>query len=215
MVIILTLTSVAVQISKYYFGHGRLYGLVDEFDADLEGNIPTWYASSSLLICSILLALIAIDKKIKRGNYIVHWAFLSIIFLLMSLDEAASIHELSIIPLRDALGVGSFLYLSWVIPGIASVVIFLILYMKFFRDLPRSTQPLFLVSAFLYIFGAIGMEMIGGYYSEMHGLRSDITYMIIANLEEFFEMAGIAVFIYALLTYMSSQVSELEIHIEK
>ncbi len=206
--------SIAVQVSKYYLGHGRLFGFIDEFDVDLEGNIPTWFTSSLLLICSILLASIAGDRKNKRDRYALHWAILSVIFLLMSLDEAASIHELTIEPLRDALGTRSFLFFPWVIPGTAFVIIFLITYRKFIFDLPGYTRRLFILAGALYLLGVIAMEMISGYYADKHGIRGDMVYMILVNLEELLEMSGIVVFMHALLTYMSSQISEIQLRIQ-
>ena len=47
------------------------------------------------------------------------------------------------------------------------------------------------------------MEMVGGYYLTFYG-KHNITYAILMTIEEFLEMLGIVVFIYALLSYMSS-----------
>ena len=42
----------------FYLDDDELYGLIDFFDFDIEGNIPTLYSAVSVLFCSALLALI-------------------------------------------------------------------------------------------------------------------------------------------------------------
>ena len=75
-----------------------------------EANIPSWYASSTLLLCSILLAMIACGKKRAGDSYLMHWSALSVIFLFLSLDEAAMIHEMTIKPLQTHFNASGFLY---------------------------------------------------------------------------------------------------------
>ena len=41
-----------------------------------------------------------------------------------------------------------------------------------------------------------------------------MTYAMIATVEEFFEMQGIVVFIYALMSYMSSDLKEVRVRID-
>ncbi len=48
--------------------------------------------------------------------------------------------------------------------------------------------------------GALGVEMIGGSYRSGYGL--DLTYGIIATVEEMFEMTGIVIFSYALMDHI-------------
>ena len=46
--------------------------------------------------------------------------------------------------------------------------------------------------------GAIGVELIGGRYLELHGVEN-LTYAMITTVEESLEMAGVIIFIWALL----------------
>ncbi|WP_238178428.1 hypothetical protein [Calothrix sp. 336/3] len=75
------------------------------------------------------------------------------------------------------------------------------MFSKFIINLPRKTRSNFLVAGLIYLSGAIGCELIGGYIldSRMRG----IFYLIIITLEESLEMLGIAVFIYGLLSHIS------------
>ncbi len=72
---------------------------------------------------------------------------------------------------------------------------------------------LFVVSGLTYVLGAIGLEMIGGLRVDVHG-SDDLVYLLIVTCEEFLEMLGIVIFIYALLSYMGEHLKELRIVIE-
>src|SRR5256885_4802293 len=94
------------------------------FDLDAEANIPTWFSSALLLMCAMLLAANAAAKWKTRDRYTIHWIVLSVIFLYLSVDETAIIHEMSIKPLRSMLHPTGLLYEAWIIPGIVATVAF-------------------------------------------------------------------------------------------
>ncbi len=56
--------------------------------------------------------------------------------------------------------------------------------------------------------GAIGVEAISGKQASLHGEQNS-TYNLIITVEELLEMAGVIVFIYALLDYISRQFTKL------
>jgi len=214
VVVCLTLASLAGQYSKYILGHDTLKGFVRLSDVNHEANIPTWYSSSALLFCSLLLARIASAKKIEGAGYVVHWSALSLIFAFLSLDETASIHEMGTIPLQSMLSANGFFYFAWIIPGAGFVLIVVLAYLRFLAHLPRPTRRLFLAAGALFVGGAIGVEAFGGRHIFLYGGHS-MTYAMIVTLEEFLEMLGIVVFIYALTSYMSSHIKDLRDGIEE
>ena len=69
--------------------------------------------------------------------------------------------------------------------------------------LPARERRWFLLSAALYVGGAVGMEMINGKFHETYG-RRNVPYHLLTALEETLELAGVTVFTYALLTYLMS-----------
>lgn len=212
VVVFLTLASIAGQFFKYFLGHDHVLGLVPLFDLNQEQNIPTWYSSSTLFFCGILLALIAYSKTMQSASYFLHWSVLSIIFFYLSLDEAISIHERTSEPLRSALNVSGFLYYAWVIPGAALVLIFVLAYVKFLIDLPRKTRLQFLVAGTLFVGGALVTEAVSARHADLYGTE-DMTYEMITTGEEFLEMIGVVVFIYALLSYLRTYVRDAQVHI--
>ena len=67
-------------------------------------------------------------------------------------------------------------------------------FLKFFFRIPIKMRLNFFLAATIYIGGSIGVENIGGYYTELHGENTQ-GYSIIATLEESREMAGVILFI--------------------
>lgn len=172
------------------------------FSVSSEGKIPTWYSSSTLLVCSILLAIISADNSRKQRPYSTHWIVLTLTFALMSLDEATSMHEKFSGPMRSLFDTSGPLLFAWVIPGLTFVFVFGLFYLKFLTYLSPRTRNLFLLSGAIYILGVLGMEMVGSAYFDIRG--ADLRYGIIASVEEVFEMSGIALFIFALLDYLKA-----------
>ena len=62
----------------------------------------------------------------------------------------------------------------------------------------------------IYIGGAIGCELIGAYYAEICGTQN-MAYSMIVTVEESLEMAGLILFIWALLKYVADNYKELQI----
>ncbi|PSN13746.1 hypothetical protein C7293_14680 [filamentous cyanobacterium CCT1] len=199
----LTLTgaiSAYFWVSEFSFPSSEwFYGL---FSLDEELNIPAWYSSFMLLAASALLAVITATKRADR--YFSYWKNLSLIFLFLSLDEAFSFHEILIIPaLRETFNFLPIFFHTWVVFGIPVVIFLGFKYLRFFLNLPGRTRSLFLLAAALYVFGALGMEMVNGLLRVYFGQFAVSTTAAIV-LEELLEMAGTATFIYALLVYLSS-----------
>ena len=184
--------SLLTQIKKSYI---RLFSL------DLEANIPTWFSSCLLFLCSALLTLIAVAVRTTKGRYFFHWGMLSAIFLYMSLDETAIIHEMAIKPVRALLHTTGYLYYAWVIPAGVILIILGVVYLKFLADLPSSIRWLFVTAGVVYVGGLMGLESVTGRLAERYG-EGSLTYQLVSSIEEFFEMVGLVIFIYALLKYL-------------
>lgn len=203
----LLLAHVVVVFVTLLSGHDSIHGLIPLFHFGGESNIPTLYSSVALLICSMLLFLIAVNHK-KNGSPYFYWMGLALLFLLLSIDETASIHEKSGAPVRALLKTSGLLYYGWMIPyGIAAVVV-AALYIRFLLRLPRKTMFLFILSGVIFVVGAVGFEMLGGWRHEAQGINNALYYLFV-TFEELFEMFGIVIFIYALLAYIGDVFGDL------
>jgi len=185
--------------------HNLIYGLIPQFDFDMENNIPTYFSSVNLLICALLVFSIYQSHKKRNMFDSRYWFFLSILFLYLSIDESASIHEMLIRPMRDSFNLSSgWFFYPWVIPAIIICFILALFFLKFYLSLPSRYRFLFGLAAALFIGGAIGMEIIDGFVvAGTSGVN--LTTRLLITLEETLEMAGVIIFIYALIDYMKSE----------
>lgn len=181
--------------------------LMQSFYLDVEGNIPTYYNVVLLIIPSALLFAIAASKNFLKDKFRYQWYALAFVFLLLSIDEAASLHERLIKPMRQFSDAGGIFYFAWVIPGIVAVILFGLVFLMFFLHLDRKFKVLFFISLGIYIGGAIGGEMVSGYYAANLGLKN-FTYAVVASLEESVEMIGASMIIYSLLVYIKEYLPE-------
>lgn len=207
---LLVLTSIGLQLIATWTGHTSLYGIVRIFNVDNECNIPTFFSTLLLLFAALLLVIITVVEKNRTASHVLYWTTLSIVFFCMAIDETCSFHErlcrLTVKLLGDV-NHGIF-YFAWVIPGMALVLVLALFFLRFLLHLPPKTRRAFLMAAILYLGGAIGFELIGGRYVELHR-SGNLTYTMIATVEESLEMAGVIVFIWALLVYIAGNYKEV------
>lgn len=173
--------------------------VVELVHVDHEQSIATWFSAAVLLLNSVLLAAISSTKAAVGDKYVAYWLGLSVIFLILSVDEVAGFHDRASILLWPVFRTSGIFAFFWVIPGSVLVLLFVLAYLRFFFALPRRVKWLFLAAGGLYVGGALGVEMVGGY---MHSEGADERWKQLAALaEEFLEMTGASVFFYALTGY--------------
>jgi hypothetical protein len=175
--------------------------LVRVFNINRESSIPTWYSSALLLGCSAVLGIIAAAKRVAHEPYTIHWTALALIFLYMSIDETASIHEKFTEPLQVVLNPTSHLYFAWVIVAVPLVVIFALAYLKFLFHLPPRVRNLFALAGVIYVGGALVVESISANQWYWDGGTS-LLYSAMGTLEELFEMFGTILLLYILLYHI-------------
>lgn len=200
--LVLFLLSVVGQLLLRPTQPAHVQGIITMFNSAAEGNMPTYYSSMLLLIAALLLFVVTIMERATKSKYVPNWAFLTVGFIYLSMDEMLVLHEsisLFIRAVTDYSGEG-VLKSPWVILGTITVAVIFLMFIKFITHLDRKTRYLFLIAGALYVSGAIGFEIIENLYADAHG--QELIYSMLQNLEEGMEMAGIIVFISALLGYI-------------
>jgi hypothetical protein len=207
----------ALQAGRFMLERDYAPALIRLFDVDREGNVPTWFSALALLLCAGLLVLIASSSREQGHPYARHWAALAVIFVGLSLDEAASIHEMSIVLVREILGgrgaldqVGGALlrrflgvsgaqYFAWVIPAVVAVGVAGLSYLPFLRHLPAPTRTGIIMAGLIYFGGALGVELAGAWVADRLG---QVAYVVAAGIEEALEMTGTVFFARVLASYL-------------
>ncbi len=100
--LLLMLLNFSANIYGHYYDGDQIWPVSRQFDFSEEGNFANWYQSVTLLFCSVLL--LANAAAVNRGApFRKHWIGLALVFLLVSIDEAAQVHETTVSPLLSLL----------------------------------------------------------------------------------------------------------------
>jgi len=211
---LLTFASVAGQVARYTVNHGHYHWYTALFDLNREANLPNTYQALIILVAAVQLSIISVQKFKTRDRWRLSWLGLSLIFYVLALDENCSLHEQCQEPLRAWLHATGLFYFSWVIAGLGFVVIVGLIFLPFVINLPPRTRWRVIVSGGIYVFGALVMEMLDGAFAFKRGSENLLSYQLLSNVEELFEMIGMSMFIVTLLGYMTEHVPQVAVFVK-
>ncbi|QSA98587.1 hypothetical protein [Methylococcus sp. EFPC2] len=184
---LLVLLNLAGLAAKFHWNVAPDHGWVALFDLDRERNVPSVFSTGLILYCAALLALMG---RGTPGKNRLAWLGLACIFAFLALDELVSLHERLIEPVRAGLHASGIFYFAWLIPYGLAVVLLGLAYLRFLMGLPHSLRRTLIVSATVYLSGAVGLELLGGAYLESLHDAHNLPYELLTTLEESLEMAG-------------------------
>ncbi len=201
------------QIARFAFGHDYQLGFASRLYLGAEASIPNWLSTILLLACAAALLAIGRASAVDAR----YWNGLGIVFVALSIDEAAALHDLAspffnrtFVWLGGAIG-GPFAALArkpnygWEIPGLAFAAAVGMLYLRFLARLPARTRRLFVAAGIIYVSAAVGIDFVEGWYSGLHG-PNDPVFVMLVTAEETLEMVGASLFLYALLAFAESSI---------
>jgi len=203
----LLLAGVISHSLKYDFD--RLPALYRWLNTDGEKNFPAAFSSGLLSICSVLTLLIAVHKSLIKDRFTLYWGGLSLLFAALAADEWLSFHEQMSDVIRPLLPVSGIFHFAWILAGMAFLAVVGLIYWRFLINLPPRYRRWFVLSAVVFVTGAIGMEMLGGYYADTHQQWNRNIWLGLTTVEEGLEMFGVIIFIRALLSYIQDFVGEV------
>jgi hypothetical protein len=170
------------------------------FDINRESNVPTWFSSVELLLGAAGLAWIAHGCRALGRPFARHWGFLALVFAFLSMDEVAMVHDTISGMITARIDTGGVLRYAWVVPYGVAVLALGACYLRFFWHLPLRSRALFALAATLYVGGALGFEMISGWWESHHA--GGVASLTLTSIEETGEMLGSATFVYAVSDYV-------------
>lgn len=196
LVVFLILAHFGVVWLDRTFRNGFTHWLLPLFNLDVEGNIPSVFATGLWLINAALFFLIWKAQRFhSRRPWF--WLFLSGLFCFLALDELSSIHEELVPSLRSALGASGLFSFAWIIPYGFGVMLLAMLFIPVARKMDPRVLFWYGAAAMIFVAGSIGLEMCEGKYLENH--PRDMSYFYLMTAEESLEMAGLAMLAYASL----------------
>ena len=175
-----------------------------KFYFDSKFNFPSFFNTFLLLMVSAILYYVYLSYARKHFREF-KWLWLSILFMLMAMEENLSIHFL----------LGSFQpdYKVWVIPILIALVLLTAYFGRLAYILPQRIAIGFFVSGAVYITGAIILEFIGARVQDTFGQWS-LIYAGTSSLEETLEMLGLILFIGYLLEYIKLEFHSVNLTVE-
>jgi len=195
------------------------------FFVDREMGVPAWFSTILLFVAGERLWRIASAEKAAGSRWSRHWRLLSVTFVYLSLDELTEIHEQAILPVRAVLHTSGVLTFAWVVVAVPLVAVFGLVYLRFLRAQSSVLRWTFVLSAVVYLGGAVGMEMAGSPLYDAAAVPvvttvvtdggapqvaetvavHDVPYAFVVGLEEGLEMLGALLFLGAVTTALAQR----------
>ena len=202
---LITIHSIILGI-YYYIGDPKTFDFIRMFDLDMERNIPTLFSSLLLTIAAFCFYLLSLcPDKLNERKY---WFGLSLVFIFLAFDESAKIHEKLGDFTENFVDATGYLHYPWVLGYSILVLVLGILYMKFFWKMSKKLFWSFMLSAFIFLLGAVGFELLGANESSQHGTES-VLYSVLYTIEETLEMFGVIFLIWILLGILEKRKVEV------
>lgn len=193
-------------------GHNSIYGLRPTFDVSLERTIPAFFSSVMLLFSGALLLLMATCHRRRGERFPRLWQLLGLVFVYLAIDESVGFHEKLSEPMSLIVSNRGPLHFTWVAAAIPLLCFLGLVYFRALWALPSRTRWQVILAGGMFVGGAVGLEMLGGWYIQTHS--RDLVYHGFSAVEESLEMFGVIVFIRALLEYLGRQFPDSQIWID-
>jgi hypothetical protein len=178
------------------YGKDSALGELSAIDLNSENALGEWWSVLQLMLAA---ALLAINGRVEPNRqWKPYWFVLAAMFVFLSFDESAQVHErvMGFLPSRTG-----FLMFTWIIPyGIICLAIGFF-YLPFVVALPPPIRRRVILAGGLFIAAALGMEAVGGHCATTQ--NAACWQLVIA--EEGGETIALTLFVLALLALLRSR----------
>lgn len=179
------------------------------FNFATEANVPTYYNTILIFLAAQSFYLLAkrdtsLDKAIRTYLFT-----LTGVFVFLSIDELAGIHEWFSYGLPEHLGIGGegIFKFAWIIPYGIVLIVFGLYSLKFLKSLELSRTIKYIGAGALYLMGVFVMEALGGWFVDKNnGIETLSYYLYFTTPEETFEMLAMIWIIHTNLVVVTKEV---------
>lgn len=178
-------------------------------DVDAEVSFNNWYSLLLHYTCFLLLTLIGAQKLAAKDRSGYQWLILALVFLFLSSDEALSIHEKIAVFINHFWHFSGWFFYSWIIPWFILTVVGFISFIPWLRAIPGRIRWQMIIAAVVFVTGAVILESAGSKLFTLGFGKESWPYRVETNFEEGMELAGLVLFIDALLRYQVATASRL------
>jgi hypothetical protein len=203
--VLIPLTGIVLDFYLKNGGSTAVEGIRNLTYPDAEGNVFVWY--SSIILASIGFGFLLIAAA-TRGTGRSIWPFIvmAAIAFLLSLDEAAYLHE-RLSNFASALGLTSGFVYQWVLIAVPIAVAVGLLLLWLARALDPVLRRRLLIAGIVFLAGAVGGEIFGGIIVKVDlGMTSEVknaVHGIEILVEETLEILGAILGLRAVLAHLN------------
>ena len=190
------LSLVLLRITPFEVLRDPASPVVQLIDVRAESNLPTWFAVVLLASAAVAHALVGVLAG-RAGAPARPWYAVATLLGLLSIDEAAAVHErLEVLGLELGGGSGA-LHFAWLLPGGVVGLAVLAVTVRLYLLLPRPSGILVLGGVVAFLAAAFGLEAVGG--AILDGRGDGALYILVSHLEELVEALATCVLLLAAL----------------
>ena len=179
-------------------------------DVGDEVSLATWFQTLVFILAAVVL-VVGGSRATQRREPRRGWWFLAWVMVLLSIDEAVSIHERLGSALREVLDTSGILYYIWVIPAVLFAAVVALVQLGWLRSLPVSTRRLVVLAGVIFVLGAAGFELLASTGDEANGTET-LTSVTFSAVEELMEMIGLSLFVVVLIDHLGGQRVSVLLH---
>lgn len=206
LLIVLTIVIVSLHIFLKYVSivvfddkNGFLFELSNRFDLNDEASVPQWF--TQLIFLAIGITSFITYKLTTKANGKYFWLLATVIGIMMSLDDAATLHEFVLQSLHNRYFIdqsSTIFTNAWMIllPFI-TLALLAVCYWAI-KVLPRRTSIIFAIGGFVFLIGAVVVDSLTNrYYPQSFMARG-----VMASLEGGLQLIGSGAVLYAIVDYL-------------
>ncbi len=192
-----------------------------QFDVRLEANFATYFQASVLALAAMTCwANAVIERGLSTTRWqrmLPGWRTLAAVFVFLSIDELAQIHENFNRVKPDFAGELTFVnHYSWVVVYLPFAACVGLAFIPFLLALPRKIAVVTFLSGVLYVLGAAGLEMVGAWQQTVAGFARDDLHTALRSVgEETMEVCAIILFVWNAMALVAEKQADLVIRIVK
>ena len=198
----LFIINIAINVIQDSFMNGNIIiqNVFSFLHFDKETNLPTFFNTLLLLVNAVVFYFIGITASADRK----YWFLLAFVFLYLTFDEFASIHEKlnELTPILLNFERKGLYYFAWIIPYGILVWVLALFLSKFIFRLPKCIFKKYIIAAVLYLLGVFLLESLSGFEYQLYAASKQFYFL--STIEETLEMSGLIVSFNASILYLVS-----------
>jgi hypothetical protein len=173
---------------------------MQHFHLEMEANVPTWYASAQLQLVALLLGLFACARFERSNPDTWLLALLPLVFIALSADETAGVHEWigyrsdALLPGGSREGTALARTGIWMFVlglPLAALLLYAVHRLRAYLSYP-GVLPKFVAGLAVFLVGAAGVEVLVNFVED-----GSQAHMVQVFFEEVLEMAGVTTMLWA------------------